>query len=197
MVRFRKDIGAEQQGVGLVEVLVALLVFSVGMLGVASLQVVSTKSSFEAQQRQQAVYLASDMLARMASSGMSLVEIKTNYQSSSNWLDTSSISDSIPTPNCNSSSCAPAEVAAWDKYSWKRAITAASVTHAAGGQGLVDAKGCVNFNEGENYIKVSVAWKSMTKMGDGSSNGSCQISGVANDRSQRHVELTWCPQAGC
>lgn len=194
MIRSRKDIGVEQQGVGLVEVLVALLVFSVGMLGVASLQVVSTKSSFEAQQRQEAVYLASDMLARMASSGMNLADISTTY-ASANHFDTDE-GVAIVT-NCNDSVCTPAEIALWDKYQWKRSITAASVTHSAGSQGLVDAKGCVDFDAVKKQIKVSVAWRSMTKMGDGSSNGSCLISADADNKSQRHVELTWCPQTGC
>ncbi len=196
MIKFKKNIGLQQQGVGLVEVLVALLVFSVGMLGVASLQVVSTKSSFEAQQRQEAVYLASDMLARMASSGMSLADINTSYSISTNQFNTDE--DLTPSADCNSSECTPAEIAQWDRHQWKRSITAASVTHQAGKQGLIDAKGCVNFNEAMNFIKVIVAWKSMTKIGDGSGNGDCEIDVSApGDLNQRHVELTWCPQTGC
>ncbi len=184
-------VGLKQKGVGLVEVLIALLVFSVGMLGVASLQVVASKSTFEAQQRQEAVYLANEILARMASSGMSLAQIKTAY---SDDFNTDGISDYGT--DCSAGVCTQAQMASWDKYMWKMAVSAASVTHTSGGQGLIGAKGCVDFDETNNRIKVVVAWKSMTKIGDGSSNTWCLLDNDA-PLEQRHVELSWCPQTGC
>lgn len=54
-----------QRGLGLIEVLVAVLILGVGLLGLASLQVVSTKMNGGAQQRSQGVLLAYDMLDRI------------------------------------------------------------------------------------------------------------------------------------
>lgn len=156
---------AKQAGVGLVEVLVALLVFSIGMLGVASLQVLSTKSSFEAQQRQEAVLLANEMVARMKSSGLTFLEAKdaANYSD----FNTTAISDDAPVKVCNTagSACTSADLAAWDKYIWKRSVKAAAIDNMDN-QGLLNAVGCVEFSaDADKTIRVVVSWDSMTSMG--------------------------------
>ena len=56
---------AQARGVTIVEVLVALVVLSVGMLGIASLYVSSLKAERSAQIRVQAVTLVSDMADRI------------------------------------------------------------------------------------------------------------------------------------
>ncbi|MCQ4322064.1 type IV pilus modification protein PilV [Stutzerimonas stutzeri] len=55
----------QQQGATLIEVLVALLVLSVGLLGMAGLQMTSAKSNYSAYQRSQATLLAYDITDRM------------------------------------------------------------------------------------------------------------------------------------
>jgi len=52
-------------GFSLLEVLVALLVLSVGLLGLAALQAVALKSNHGAYQRSQATFLAYDIIDRM------------------------------------------------------------------------------------------------------------------------------------
>lgn len=54
-----------QEGSSLIEVLVAVTVLSIGLLGVANLQVLGVQSSNSAYQRTQANILAMDMLDRM------------------------------------------------------------------------------------------------------------------------------------
>lgn len=53
------------QGFTLIEVLVAILVFSLGILAVVNLQASAVKMSTDAQQRAEATYLADQLLARM------------------------------------------------------------------------------------------------------------------------------------
>jgi type IV pilus assembly protein PilV len=53
------------RGFTLVEVLVALVVFSVGLLGIAGLQITSLKANHGSATRTQAVYLAYDIIDRM------------------------------------------------------------------------------------------------------------------------------------
>ena len=56
-----------QSGMTLVEVLVTLVLISVGLLGVAALQLTTLKSNQESYVRSQATMLAADMLDRMRS----------------------------------------------------------------------------------------------------------------------------------
>lgn len=56
-----------QQGFALLEVLVAIVVLSLGLLGLAGLQAVSIKTNANAHLRSQAVILTYDMLDRMRS----------------------------------------------------------------------------------------------------------------------------------
>jgi type IV pilus assembly protein PilV len=55
----------KQRGVTLIEVLVTLLLISVGLLGVAALQLTSLRANKDAYVRAQAVTLAADILDRM------------------------------------------------------------------------------------------------------------------------------------
>ncbi len=54
-----------QAGVGLIEVLIAVLVLAIGLLGLARLEVANLRTSHGAQSRSQAVSLAYDILDRM------------------------------------------------------------------------------------------------------------------------------------
>ncbi|WP_323751921.1 type IV pilus modification protein PilV [Marinobacter sp.] len=56
---------ASQAGLGLIEILVAVLILGIGILGVASMQVVSLQMNGQSQNRSQAVLLAEDLLDRI------------------------------------------------------------------------------------------------------------------------------------
>jgi len=59
--------GRAQHGMTLIEVLVTLVLISVGLLGVAALQLTSLKNNQESYVRSQAAMLAADVLDRMRS----------------------------------------------------------------------------------------------------------------------------------
>ena len=61
----KNSAGRSQRGFTLLEVMIALLIFGVGLLSVAALQGVSKRANYEALQRTTASYLAMDMLERM------------------------------------------------------------------------------------------------------------------------------------
>ena len=54
-----------QRGFTLIEVLVALFVLSVAILGIAGLQVTSKQTNFESVQRTNATFLAQELLERI------------------------------------------------------------------------------------------------------------------------------------
>lgn len=58
-------IGRSSAGMTLIEVLVTLVIISVGLLGVAALQLTTVRNNYDAYVRSQAAVMASDMLDRM------------------------------------------------------------------------------------------------------------------------------------
>ncbi len=54
-----------QSGLGMIEILITVLVLAIGILGVASTQVVSLQMNSQSQSRSQAVLLAEDLLDRI------------------------------------------------------------------------------------------------------------------------------------
>ena len=56
-----------QYGLGMIEVLVAGLIFALGVLGLSTMQVKAKRTSYDALQRSLATSLARDMVARMRS----------------------------------------------------------------------------------------------------------------------------------
>ena len=65
MSHYQHRSGTKQRGVGLVEVLVTVLVTSVGLLGIAALHLSSLRNNFDANSRSYASMLASDIADRM------------------------------------------------------------------------------------------------------------------------------------
>lgn len=92
---------------GLMEVLVALLVLSVGVLGYAGLQLRALDSTDETYMRSQAMAVAQDAVERMmANPGAASV-----YQTDSNWGGASATT--LP-QTCLTQNCTAAEIADWD-----------------------------------------------------------------------------------
>ena len=68
-----------QRGLTLIEVLVTLVLISVGLLGVAALQLTSLRSNQDAYVRSQASALAADILDRMRANQLKASEYVTGY----------------------------------------------------------------------------------------------------------------------
>ncbi len=123
-----------QRGVGMIEVLVTLFILSIGMLGVASLQFVSSFSNADALNRSQSVLVAQQMSERLrASARMSLIGdglvVDQNYFNEDiyNFGNLSCNSGASPyncfclalpadIPNCNTGQCDASEFATFDAY---------------------------------------------------------------------------------
>lgn len=69
---------AGQRGTTLVEVLISVLIMSIGMLGIAGLQAFSMSSSHQASMRSQAVILARDMADRMRANRLAVRAVAPN-----------------------------------------------------------------------------------------------------------------------
>lgn len=108
-------------GVSMVEVLVALVVMSVGMLGIASLYVTALQAKTTSQSRMQAVNLANDMADRIrANSNVSASSIYALTEGTvlSSEPSTVCVSNGTTTPG---TICTADQLAAYDKYLWSAA----------------------------------------------------------------------------
>jgi type IV pilus assembly protein PilV len=98
-----------QRGVSLVEALVALVVMSVGMLGIASLYVTSLQTGRSALIRTQAVNIVNDMADR----------IRANSRGRAGY-NTADFKAADTAPNCTGEGkmCSPTELAKSDLSAW-------------------------------------------------------------------------------
>jgi len=101
-------------GFSLLEVMVAMVIFSIGLLGLASLMAQSTRFNNSAQYRTQATYLAYDILDRMRANPDQAKNPTLNYNLS--------LGNTPGTATCYNTTCSPAELAAADKDQWLTAV---------------------------------------------------------------------------
>jgi len=93
-----------QRGISLIEVAIAVLVISVEVIGLASLQLSAKRAGFEAVQRTTAASLANDIIERMRNNPTNL----TDYDDKE--LGGGSIA-TAPTPDCRTASYSDAQLA--------------------------------------------------------------------------------------
>lgn len=102
-----------QQGFTLLEVLIALLVLSIGLLGLAALQTVGLKSNQMAAMRTQATQSAYDITDRMRSNPQGVID---------GDYDVDNGTHAAAATDCQAALCDDASLAAYDLDEWKKSI---------------------------------------------------------------------------
>ena len=105
-------------GVGLIEVLAALLVISIGILGMVGLQTKSLQHNHVAYLRSQAVIIGNDMMDRIRVN-RSLSSVTEGYVVAAGQFTTAQCSAEAYPDNCETGSCTSAELAEYDIRQWK------------------------------------------------------------------------------
>lgn len=70
-----------QRGVMLIEALIAILIFSIGILGIIGLQASAVQQSTDAKNRAEAAYLADQLMGQMWTDTRTVANLQTKYQS--------------------------------------------------------------------------------------------------------------------
>ena len=167
-------------GFTLLEVLIAFMILSFGLLGAVALQAKAKQASFDSLQRAAAVELASDILHRMRNNDANNVVALYDVDFSSD--DAVSVMT-----DCYGGFCSAAQVAQTDINNWQHAIRARERSGS-----LDNATVCINPTTSTNGVNVEVivTWRGRQEMtaADDNPAGSC---GVNDDRRRAVVMETF------
>ncbi|MBK6509506.1 MAG: type IV pilus modification protein PilV [Haliea sp.] len=188
----RKSVAARQSGFTLIEVLVAFLILSIGLLGVVALIVQSKVSQHQAVQRTRAVALADEMIERIR---INPAQIET-YNIGLNPVGESTDTPE-PTPNCATNTCSPEQMAVHDLWSWEQALQGQAATiDGAAADGLVTPRGCIVFEPAASrartgQLTVIVEWRGLVETSDALEEGddNCGGESAGDDKYRRQVAV--------
>lgn len=138
------------RGVSMIEVLVAILILTIGLLGVAGLQMQMQTAQLEAYQRSHAIMLLQDMVDR----------INANRRNVADYVTT----DPLGTAN-TSLDCTPTTTVAKDLCEWSNALLgAAEVTGGNKVGAMIGARGCITLpvTAMPRRAIVAVVWQGVT-----------------------------------
>lgn len=137
-----------QQGVGLIEVLVTIVILAVGLLGVVGLQSRLQTSEMESYQRAQALLLLEDMASRIA----------TNRNAAANYVTGTTTPLGV---GMTCSSIGTATRQQIDSTQWCNALQGAAETFSGSRLGaMIGGRGCVESLGSGQYL-VTVAWQGL------------------------------------
>ena len=154
------NIKQRMKGFSMIELLVAVLVMGIGVLGITALQMVSLQNNRGALLRAEAVQLAYDMMDR----------IRANPGSDYDGLG---LGDAPPAAtDCQANVCTEAQMVGFDQAVWKCslgthngdagciALRAANVLPPMTDQpGLPSGDGSIAVNAGTGVVTISVRWQ--------------------------------------
>jgi type IV pilus assembly protein PilV len=163
------------RGVSMLEVLIAIFILTVGLLGAAGLQSQMQMAEIEAYQRAQAIVLLQDMVDR----------VNANRKKADDYVTVVGAPLGIADMDC----AALVDVAEKDKCEWNNALFGTSETKAAGAQKLGAmnaARGCITNPVAAmpREVVVAVVWQGLRPTVAPGATTCGQVAGV-DDRTRR------------
>lgn len=183
MAKFKSTIlNTSSKGASLIEVMVALVILVIGLIGIFNLHIVAKRGSFESFQQTQASYYASDIINRM----------RLNRSELASYAGTYSGLIAKPSKSCDVKVgavvlCSPTETRLWDLYQWEQSLMgAAEVVGTQNVGGLDTPTACITL-KGET-VAVVVAWRGI-QAGSGTNYVNSDCGKTLGDR-RRALSLT-------
>jgi len=177
------------RGITMVEVMVSIIIFSIGLIGIARLQVVSKQSNYDAVARITATTLAQDIVSRMrANPSMLLAYVTVNGL---NVVGLNSISTE-PTPKCSSSSssniCSSQQLANHDVWEFEKALDGVTEQDSSNNSlgGLSQPTACISgpTDGSAGVYTVAIAWRGKADLSNPSINSCGDDTGLYGDSNE-------------
>lgn len=105
-----------EQGFTLLEVLVSVAIFAIGLLGIAGLQVAGMRYTQSASLKTDAVRMAENIGERMRANLEGVLDASAPYNRAANPMPTTTSAD------CATAECTPVELAIFDLVAWRELI---------------------------------------------------------------------------
>jgi len=179
-----------QRGLSLLELLISVVVFSIGLLGIAGLQLASKQAGYEGAQRTLAAQVAYGLLEDMRTNGSGI-----SIYVAANDLGGGSLAG-LPVSQCRDPDvpCSPAQKAVHDLWYWERMVDGAAELGAEGQSGgILFPAVCVDGPAGgvAGVYIVSVAWRGGLELAnpDGSQCGAGSGNYGDGDRFRRVLQV--------
>lgn len=174
-----------QAGATLIEVLIALLILMFGLLGLVGVMVQSQRAQLESFQRQQALLIAQDMVARMAvNKGVASCYVLATYLGVDKTTPPASTT-------CGTGTMAQKTRFAQDMTDWLAMLQGAGEANGANSVGgIPDARGCITQDVTTGIYQVSVAWQGSVANSAPPAGITCGQNAYGTDTARRAVSLT-------
>lgn len=148
----------KQRGFSLLELLVSLVVFSIGLLGIAGLQMLSKQAAYEGMQRTIASQVAYGLLEDMRTNGAGI-----SVYDAANDLGGGTLTG-LPVSSCRDANtpCSPAQKAVHDLWYWEQMVDGAQEVGQEGQSGgILFPTVCIDGPGAglAGVYSVSVAWR--------------------------------------
>lgn len=132
-------------GFTLIEMMIALLVLSIGMLGIASLQARGQQFNHSAYVRTQAAFLAYDIMDRIRANTDNVIG---NNNGDDGAYAVAAGSCPEASSNCHSASCTPEQIASYDLGAWCKALA----------DNLPLGSGNITWDSDQRTYTINVLW---------------------------------------
>lgn len=139
------------KGVGMLEFLIALLIFSIGMLGLLSAQLAGKRAGYEALQQSVATALTRDILERIRANPARSLDYRVTAAGKAGHR--------VPVPgvNCDITNCTPEQLAVFDLWQWESLLLGKSESDLGKYVGgLIAPRACITNDDG--IVEVVINW---------------------------------------
>lgn len=148
----------------MLELLIALLIFSLGMIGLLSAQLVGKKAVYEAGQRSAATALARDMLERMRANPAQLEAYRADN------VGDEARRVPLPDADCHVSACTAEQMANFDVWQWEGLLRGEAEAFSGGyAGGLLFPRACITAVDGR--VAVTISWLGASTGGNTTGSG--------------------------
>ena len=153
----------KQKGVGLIEILLAVVVLSIGFLAAARMQVEGMQANQVALFSSQANFMLRDISDRMRANPRGVED---------GAYDNMSTMTNANLPNCITAqtACSPAQLAQADLYAWRSKLYAPpgslNFVPSLPSSASIAARGLITFDPASNAYALSMFWSEFDDAGD-------------------------------